>query len=162
MGAQIPGVKLNVAYANNDCGLGSLHIDPEGNHFRFLQAEGAVTKQLLYTVDQELFQIDDLIDEAVEPAANEGKAGCITQVTLADNEFVWAFVGPGYFTGTADGGGVAADALCYASTTAGAIGTTAVGLILRGITAQSAVTASQTGTFVASLPIHAVDSEPIS
>lgn len=149
MSGQILGAKLGVAYTTQDFNLGDEYITPDGDHYMFMQADGAVTKDLLYTYDASTWQVEDQADVTNFPQDAETIPVCISPVTLADNEYAWVFVGPGSITATSDGNGVTAEAICYVSATAGTVSSTATAALLKGVHAQTTIGASTTGTILA-------------
>lgn len=149
MGKQFVGAELGVAHTNPQTALGTVHEAANGSVYMYLQADGAVTKELLYVYDQTDGQITEAADAAVDPADSESAPLCISPVTLADNEYVWAFVGPGSATCNSDGNGVTADAICYVSATAGKFSSTATAALLKGVRVDTTIGASTTGTLLA-------------
>jgi len=147
MSGQSLGAKLGVAYTTQVHNLGDKYVSPDGDTYIFMQADGAVTKDLLYTYSQTGWQIEDQADAANFPADTKMVYVCISPVTLADNEYAWVFVGPGSATCTSDATGVtAADAICYISATAGTISSGATAALLKGVSADAAITGGATGT----------------
>lgn len=149
MGQQIIGPKLDVAYTTQDYAIGTEYVHPTRGTFRFMQADGAVTKDLLYTYDQSTNQVEDQADATNFPQDAETIPLCISSVTLTDNQYAWFFVGPGYATCTSDGNGVTAEAICYVSATAGTFSSTATAALLKGVHVQTTIGASTTGTLLA-------------
>lgn len=160
MGHQIAAAQLGIAFSEPEDGavLGQLYIDNLGNHYRFMQADGAVNANEPFSYRPNTWQIEDQLDLTVTPADTESVPFCVSSVALADNEYAWVFVGPGLFTCKV-AGNVAADALIYGHATAGQIDDAATAMLLRGVSAPAAITASagETGTFYAAVPLYAVD-----
>lgn len=150
------GVKLGVAYTTPDFTLGTLHVTPAGDHYRFLQADGAVVANVMYSWQGTTYQIEDKLEVAVTPATAENIALCVSSVALADNEYAWVFVGPGNFTATA-AEDIAVDVNLFGHATAGAIGDTASACLLKGVVAQTIILSGATGTFHAAYPLMAED-----
>lgn len=147
MSGQLVGINLGTAHTTPEAALGTLHVDASGNHFMYLQADGAVTTALLYNYVISTGQIADQIDSTVQPADVESVLGCVSPVTLADNEYVWAFVGPGQVTLTTDATGVAAiDAIIYVSATAGTVSSGATATLLKGASSDAVIAGGATGT----------------
>lgn len=139
--------------------LGTLHVSSLGNHYRYMQADGAVVAKNLYSYIANTWQIDAPIDLGVTPADTESVPVCVfdgSDTALADNEYAWVFVGPGVFT-TITAGAVGADAICYGHATAGLIDDAATACLLRGVTAPAAITGAEAGTFYAVSELYAVD-----
>ena len=136
--------------------LGELHVDKLGNHYRYMQADGAVVAQNLYSYVPNTWQIDAKIDLTVTPADGESVPVCVSDIAIADDEYAWVFVGPGTFT-TTTAAAVAADAICYGHATAGLIDDAATACLIRGVTAVAAIGSATTGTFYAATGMYAVD-----
>ena len=139
--------------------LGELYVTKSGNHYRYMQADGAVTSYNLYTYVPGTWQIANPLDLGVDPADSESTPVCVwdgSATALADNEYAWVFVGPGLFTATT-AAAVAADAICYGHATAGLIDDAATALLLRGVHAHTAIGSATTGEFYAALPLYATD-----
>lgn len=135
---------LSTAHTTPEATLGELYIDEDGNHFRYMQADGAVTKDLLYTTTNG-WEIDTAL---VTGTVTSGKVAglCISDVTLADDEYAWVFVGPGLET-LSSAAAIAADAKIYTSATAGKIDDDSSGQILiPGLVATTAFASAVTGT----------------
>ena len=139
--------------------LGALHIDEDGNHYRYMQADGTVEAYKPYSFIAGTWQIDELIDVGVNPATAESVPLCVwdgSSTSITDNYFAWVFVGPGLFTATT-AGDVAANAIVYGHATAGLVDDAAVALLLDGVSAPAAITGATTGTFYAAKPLHGLD-----
>ena len=150
MGGQQAGVLLSTALTTQDHKLGAIHITPAGDHYMFLQADGAVLAGQPYSYDPSTFQIEDLADAAVVPANVETVPICVSPVALADNEYGWAFVGPGAFTCLTDATGVtAAGLICYVSATVGTLTSGATAALLKGVRTEAVITGGASGTFYA-------------
>jgi len=149
-------VELGVAHTTPQHALGELHIDEKGNHFRYMQADGAVVADVLYSYRAVTWQIENYIKLATDPATAECTACCASPMALADNEYGWVFVGPGEVTLTT-AGNVAADAIIYGVNGNGTVDDAAVALLLDGLTCPAAITGATTGTFYAARPMIALD-----
>jgi hypothetical protein len=136
--------------------LGQLHIDDDGNHFRYMQADGAVTKNLLYTYRPTTWQIEEYVKLATDPATAEVMCCCSSEINLTDNYYAWVFVGPGEVTLTT-AGDVAADAIIYGVNGNGTVDDAATACLLDGLTCPVAITGATTGTFYAARPLIALD-----
>lgn len=146
MSRQFVGALLGVAHTTQQAPLGSIHEEPNGDTYMYLQADGAVTLQNLYSYDTTTFQIEDQADAAVTPADTGSEFLCVSPVTLADNEFVWAFVGPGRCTIVTDSTGVTAvDLITYVSATAGTVSSGATAALLKGAHADAVITGGAAG-----------------
>jgi len=159
MSQQIATVDLAQRDTTPKFPLGRLYIDENGNHYRYCQADGAVTSYLLYSLVPGTWQIDELIDVSVNPTDGQSVHGCVwdgSSTALADNEYAWVFVGPGKFTCTT-GEAIDADDICYGHTTAGTIADTASVLILNGVVAPAAIGSGETGSFYAAAQLWITD-----
>lgn len=163
MSKQLISPQIGVADSTPKFGSGELYIDEKGNHYRYLQADGAVTADLIYSIkfttesDGTITRkIDAAITVGSTPADGESVPCCISPVTLADGEYTWAFVGPGLVT-LSTKTAVAADAIIYGSATAGKVDDAATACLIRGLAAISAIASATTGTFYAATPLYAVD-----
>ena len=157
MTAQKRGAKLATVYTTQEFGLGETHVAPDGSVYMFMQADGAVTKELFYTYDEATFQIEDPLEVAVHPADTKTKPLCVSQVTLADNEYAWVIVGPhsGFTANAAEA--VDADDVLYGHATAGKLGDTASACFVPQVTVTAAIGSATTGTFVATAKMYAYD-----
>ncbi len=159
MSKQLIAVDLTQIDTEQKYNLGALHVTETGNHYRYMQADGAVVAKNLYSYIPGTWQIDAPIDLGVTPATGESVPVCVfdgSDTALADNQYAWVFVGPGTFT-TTTAGSVAADAICYGHATEGLIDDAATALLLNGVTAPAAITGAVAGTFYAATPLWAVD-----
>lgn len=156
MSIQRTAAEIGVAHTTPQARLGELYVDDDGNHFRYMQADGAVTKDLGYTYKAVTWQILEYLKLATDPADAECQPWCVSPVTLADNEYAWVFVGPGTVTLTT-AGNVAADAIIYGVNGNGTVDDAATALLLKGLTCPAAITGATTGTFYATLPLYAED-----
>ena len=159
MSFQGPAPDITVIDSSPKSRLGTLYIDEDGNHYRYMQADGAVTAKNLYSYIATTWQIDAGIDLGVTPANTESVPMCVwdqSDTALADNECAWVFVGPGYFT-TTTAAAVAADAICYGHATTGLIDDAATACLLPGVAAVSAIASATTGTFFACHGMYASD-----
>jgi len=141
--------------------LGELYIDKQGNHYRYMQADGAVTSYDVYNFVPSTWQIDAVADATVNPADAHIVPLCVwdgSATALADNEYAWVFVGPGLFTADTDATGVAGigDEISI-SATAGKLSSGATAALLPGVYATAVIAASATGVFYASIPLYCVD-----
>lgn len=157
MSGQLLGVKLGVAYTTNDHGLGATHVTPEGNTYVFMQADGAVTTALFYTYDETTWQIENLLELAVDPATTKAKPLCVSPVTLADNQYAWVIVGPhnGFTATSAEALDV--DDVLYGHATAGTLADTSSACVVPNVTVRTAIGSATTGTFVAMDRMFAYD-----
>ena len=147
MSRQKVGVNLGIAHTVAEAVLGQIHEDASGNHYMYLQADGAVTGGTLYVYDHASGQIEDQADVTNYPADADSMPICISPVTLADNEYVWAFVGPGQATCLTDATGVAtANDICYVSATAGCVSSGVTAALLKGVSVDTAITGGASGT----------------
>lgn len=159
MSKQVLGVDLSQIDSTAQHGLGDLHITPDGDHYRYMQADGSVTAYNLYTYIPGTWQIAEPVDLTVDPANAESVPVCVwdgSSTAITDNYFAWVFVGPGTFT-TTTAGDVAAQAICYGHATAGLIDDAATALLLPGVHAPTAITGATTGTFYAAHELYATD-----
>lgn len=152
---------LNTGTTDRRHELGELYIDKMGNHYRYMQADGAVNAYQLYNYNPITWQIDALADAAVNPADTNGAPLCVwdgSSTALADDEYAWVKVGPGQLTLQNDASGaIAANEILYLSATAGRVTNVATAGLLRGVHAFGAVSGDATGTFFATLPLHSED-----
>lgn len=157
MSGQTIGVKLNKVYTTCDHNLGDVHVAPDGSTYIFMQADGAVTKELFYCYDDTTWQIEDAVEVAVNPADGKTKPVCVSQVTLADNEYTWAIVGPhtGFTANSAEA--LDADDVLYGHATAGKLADTASACFVPQVTVRAAIGSATTGTFVAQARMYAYD-----
>lgn len=157
MSGQILGVKLGVAHTTPTHNLGDKYEAPNGDTYIYMQADGAVTKELFYCYDETTWQIEDPIELAVHPADTKTKPLCVSQVTLADNEYTWAIVGPhtGFTANSAEA--LDADDVLYGHATAGKLADTASACFVPQVTVRTAIGSATTGTFVAMARMYAYD-----
>lgn len=141
--------------------LGELYIDADGNHYRYMQADGAVTSYQLYNYNPITWQIDALADAGVNPADTNSTPICVwdgSSTALADDEYAWVKVGPGQMTLQNDASGaIAANEIIYLSATAGRVTNVATAGLVRGLNAYAAISGDATGTFYATIPLYAED-----
>lgn len=159
MSYQQPGIDITRIDTSATAVLGQLYVDNLGNHYRYMQADGAVTAYNLYSYIQGTWQIDAQIDLTVTPADGESVPVCVwdqSSTALADDEYAWVFVGPGAFT-TTTAASVAADAIIYGHATAGLVDDAATAIILNGVTCPVAIGSATTGTFYAMSQMWATD-----
>lgn len=157
MTKQFAKARLGVVYTANEHGLGALHVDPATyTTYMFMQADGAVTKELFYVYDDSTFQIEDPLELAVNPADGKVKAVCVSPVTLADNEYAWVAVGPGSFVANS-AEALDVDDILYGHATAGKVADTISACLLPGVTVQTAIGSATTGTFQAIGRMYAQD-----
>jgi len=136
--------------------LGELHISQTDQHYRYMQADGAVTANVAWSYRPNTWQIEDLIEVAVTPATAESVPFCVSAIAITDNYYAWVFIGPGVFTATA-AANIAADAILYGHATAGEIDDAATACLLRGVIVPAAITGNVTGTFYATKELYAID-----
>ncbi len=139
--------------------LGQLYVSPLGNHYRYLQADGAVTAYLFYNWIPDTYQVDAPLEVAVNPADSTGVPLCVwdgSATALADNEYAWFFVGPGKFTATSTAS-IVAKAILYGHATVGKFDDTASACLLKGVTAPALFGSGTTGTLRAAYPLYAED-----
>lgn len=146
MAKQTLGFQLAVAHTTPRHAIGTTHETADGDNYIYMQADGAVTKDLFYTYDFSTWQIEDPSDETNFPQTAETISLCVSPVTLADNEYAWVFVGPGSITLTADANGATAEAILYVSATAGTVSSTATAALLKGAHTQTTIGNGATGT----------------
>lgn len=157
MGNQVLGARLNEVYTSNEHGLGRIHVTPDGDTYMFLQADGAVTKDLFYVYNANTFQIQDQIDLTNFPADTKIQPLCVCSQTLADNEYIWAVVGPHKgFTATSAEAVDALDVL-YGHATAGTLADTASAIIVPMVSVTADIGSATTGTFIAYDRMYAYD-----
>lgn len=141
---------------------GTVAEDLYGNTYQYLQANGAKVAYNLYSIHGNTgtastsYQVEDIIDLTNTPANTEGVPACCPQIAMTDNYYAWVFVGPGDFTATA-GEEVTADQIVYGHATAGAVGDTAVALVLPGVTAPVTIASGKTGILNAAQRLWAYD-----
>jgi hypothetical protein len=156
MTIQKTAVEIGVAHQTPKHALGELHIDKSGNHYRYMQADGAVVANLLYSYRPVTWQIEEYIKLATDPADAEVMCACASPVAIADDYYAWVFVGPGTVTLTT-AGNVAADAIVYGVNGNGTVDDAATALLLKGLTCPVAIVGATTGSFFAALPLFATD-----
>lgn len=161
MSKQNIAIDLTAIDTTPTAGLGELHIDKDGNHYRYAQADGAVTAYDVYDIVPGTWQINAQADAAVNPADAHLAHGCVwdgSSTALADDEYAWVFVGPGSFTADTDATGVAgANDIIYVSATAGKLSSGATAAFIPGVLATAAITGLATGTFYAATQLYIVD-----
>lgn len=158
MSNQIVGAKLDIAYTRQEFTLGALYNHPTRGTFMFLQADGAVIADTPYTYDEATFQIEDKADVGVLPLDTGSVAICVSPVALADNEYAWVFVGPGYFNAITDATGVtAAQLITYISATVGTLTSGATAALLKGVSTEAVIAGGATGTFYAKGRLYSED-----
>jgi hypothetical protein len=152
MSGQTLQVDLTRADTTAQFPIGTAHITDKGYTYKYLQADGAVTKDLLYTIDEN----GQILDPLTTTIAASGKVFplCISPVTLADNEYCWCFVGPGQVTlNTA--AATAANAKIYTTATGGKVDDDSSGTVLiPGLVAPTAIGSATTGTFMATTRLY--------
>lgn len=159
MSIQTRGVDLTRIDSEAKFNLGRLHVTEEGNHYRYMQADGSVTSYTPYSYTAGTWQIDAPMDLGVTPATAGTTPLCVwdgSATAITDNYYAWVFVGPGLFTATIDGSAATAGAIVYGHATAGLTSTTASALLLNGVSVPVTIAAA-TGTLYASGPLWAVD-----
>jgi len=156
MSMQKTAVELSVQDLVPRHGLGELYIDQAGNHYRYMQADGAVVANLLYSYRPYTWQIEDYILLATTPATAECVPCCASPIAITDNYYAWVFVGPGTVTLTT-AGDVAADAIIYGVNGNGTVDDAAVACLIDGLTCPVAISGATTGTFYAVKPLAALD-----
>jgi hypothetical protein len=156
MSKQLTAVELGLQSATPLHALGELYIDDDGNHYRYMQADGAVVANVLYSYRPVTWQIEEYIKLATDPATAEVMGACASTIAITDNYYAWVFVGPGQVTLTT-AGSVAADAIIYGVNGNGTVDDAAVALLLDGLTCPAAITGATTGTFYALRPLMALD-----
>lgn len=158
MTKQFVGAKLGVAHTVPEAPLGQIHEDANGNHYMYLQADGAVVANTPYSYDNATGQIEDICDAGVIPLDTESTPVCVSSFALADNEYGWIFVGPGYFTCTTDATGVAAaNDIIHISATVGTLSSGVTAALLKGVNATAIITGGASGTFYATNRMWAED-----
>lgn len=141
---------------------GSLHVDELGNHYRYLQANGAKVANNLYSwhpstgTGSTSYQVEDIADAGVTPADGELVPVCCPQIAMTDNYYAWVFVGPGDCTATS-GDAVAVDTKLYVHATAGAFTDGATAALLRGCSVPVAFGSATTGVLHAAHEMYAED-----
>ena len=78
MTKQLLKVNLTTATTTQEHTLGAVHCTPEGDEYMYLQADGAVTKDLLYSYDPTSFQIEDPLEVAVIPLTATQQSLCVS------------------------------------------------------------------------------------
>ena len=153
----VKGAKLGVADTTPQFTPGSIFEDKFGNTYMYLQADGAVTKDLFYVYDETTWQIEDQMDLTNFPADGKTQPLCVSSVTLADNEYCWVIVGPhnGFTATSAEALDV--DDVLYGHATAGTLSDTASAMFVPMVTVRVAIGSATTGTFVASQRMYAYD-----
>lgn len=151
-----PTVDITKEEATPQFALGELYVDRKGNHFRYMQADGAVVANLLYSYRPVTWQIEEYIKLATDPATAEVMCACASPIAITDNYYAWVFVGPGQVTLTT-AGNVAADAIIYGVNGNGTVDDAATACLLDGLTCPAAITGATTGTFYANRPLQAID-----
>lgn len=155
---QAAAVNLTEASTTQYFGLGTLHVTEDGDHYRYMQADGAVTAFDVFNYVPGTWQVDALADAAVNPADAHVIPACVPQIAAADDEYLWVFVGPGEFTADTDATGVAgANDIVYVSATAGKLSSNATAALIPGVLATAAISATETGTLYATIPLYVVD-----
>jgi hypothetical protein len=149
-------VELGVQNATPQHRLGELHIDQNGNHYRYMQADGAVVADHLYNYIPGTWQIDAFIKLAVNPADATLVPACASSIAITDDYYAWVFVGPGTVTLTS-AGNVAAKAIIYGVNGDGTVDDAATACLLDGLYCHTAITGATTGTFFAIKPLMATD-----
>lgn len=156
MSLQKTAVQLGVQSATPLHALGELHIDSAGNHYRYMQADGAVTANVLYSYVPGTWQIDAPIKLAVEPADGKQVFACASSVAVTDNYYAWVFVGPGTVTLTT-AGNVAVDVMIYGVNADGTVDDAVTNCVIPGLGAVAAITGATTGSFYAPHALYAYD-----
>lgn len=156
MSKQFTAVELGVQSDTPLFPLGALHIDASGNHYRYMQADGAVTANILYSYIPVTWQIDAPIKLATVPQSGGVVPACASSIALTDNYYAWVFVGPGTVTLTT-AGDVAAKAIIYGVNADGTVDDAQTALMLDGLYCPVAITGATTGTFYATVPLFALD-----
>ena len=156
MSIQRKAAEIGVAHTTPQARLGELYVDDDGNHYRYMQADGAVTANVLYSYVPVTWQIDAPIKLAVEPANGKQVFCCASPVTLADNEYAWVFVGPGVVTLTT-AGNVAVDVAIFGVNADGTVDDAITTCVIPGLTAVAAITGATTGSFYAPHALYAYD-----
>lgn len=156
MTKQVRGANLTSSSTVQNFTLGATHETPEGNVYMYLQADGAVVANLLYSYDETTFQIEDKLEVAVIPATAKQAALCVSPIALADNAYMWVFVGPGTATMTS-AAAVAVDRILYGHATVGTFSDTASACLLDGLSVQTLIGSATTGPVNAIRRMHAID-----
>lgn len=159
MSQQILAIDLTQIDVTPTANLGQIYIDKNGNKYRYMQADGAVTAYEPYSYTAGTWQIDAPMDLTVTPATGGTCPLCVwdgKSTALADNEYAWVFIGPGTFTAKIDGSAATAGAIVYGHATAGLTSTTASALLLNGVAVPVTIAAA-TGTLYATTELWAVD-----
>ena len=158
MGKQNDGVNLTETTSKQYHSLGDVHETDAGDVYIYAQADGAVTAYDVYNLIPGTWQIDAAADAGVNPANASNIHACAPQVTFADDEYGWVFVGPGEFTADTDATGVAgANDIIYVSATAGKLSSGATAAFVPGVHTTAAITGAATGTFYAAERLQVVD-----
>jgi hypothetical protein len=121
-----------------------------------MQADGAVTADVLYSYRPGTWQIEDPIKLATCPANTEAVCACASSIALTDNYYAWVFVGPGTVTLTT-AGDVAADAIIYGVNADGTVDDAQTACMLPNLTCPVAITGATTGDFYATGGLIALD-----
>lgn len=156
MSKQLTAVELGVQHEDPQFNLGELYIDELGNHYRYMQADGAVTANVLYSYVPVTWQIDAPIKLAVEPANGKQVFCCASSVAITDNYYAWVFVGPGVVTLTT-AGNVAVDVAIFGVNADGTVDDAITTCVIPGLTAVAAITGATTGSFYAPHALYAYD-----
>ena len=156
MTVQTIAAEIGLQHEDRQHGLGALYIDDNGNHFRYMQADGAVVADVLYNYRPITWQIEDYIISGTTPASAEVATVCVSPIAITDNYYAWVFVGPGTVTITT-AGDVAADAIVYGTGGNGTVDDTADACLLDGLTCPAAITGAVAGTFYAAKALIAID-----
>lgn len=149
--------------ATQEAALGEIYVDKNGNTYRYMQADGAVTSYLVYQYVPGTWQITDLADGGANPADTNTIPCCVwdgSSTALADDEFAWVFVGPGEVTVTNDSSGaIAAEEILYLSADAGDVTNVATAGTLSGssVQASAAIAGDATGTVFVPIGLFATD-----
>lgn len=153
----VKGAKLGVADTTPQFTPGSIFEDKFGNAYMYLQADGAVTKELFYTYNETTWQIEDPIELNVHPSATANEPLCVSTIALGDNEYAWVIVGPhNGFTANAAEALDVGDVL-YGHATGGKLADTASACFVPGVSVRTAIGSATTGTFVATNRMYAYD-----
>ena len=159
MSHQIVAIDITQIDSSPTANLGQLYINKNGNHYRYMQADGSVTAYEPYSYTAGTWQIDAPMDLTVTPTTAGTCPLCVwdgSATAITDNYYAWVFVGPGTFTAKIDGSAATAGAIVYGHATAGLTSTTASALLLNGVTVPVTMAAA-TGTLYAATGLWAVD-----
>lgn len=162
MSSQRGMVNLTTPTTTQEHTLGALHVSETGDHYRYMQADGAVTSYHLYNYTADDWQIDAIATETSNPSDTDLIPTCVwdqSATALADNEYAWVFVGPGTFTCTAEAGGaLAVNEIVYLDgETAGTLSATAGPCFVPGVVALAAISAAATGSIYATHGLYLED-----